>query len=372
MASPVSPGTPIESTASITALMEDGSTQAAPLNLPEPMMEPSKSLKFDLLQLESHAQHRSVLRERSQSSNMTITQGEFTEEPSKISAESPDISKPTKKRPELKRGQSSRIMTGLKKTLSSTSLLFQNKLAASGQSSASQSGTTSPMPRTPDFLGLVRDLNTTWPDLESVNEVLEAHRLEAPADNAPVFDELTTLAATLKAARLDSKKTLTKAMKERDNGNCEICRALCIDIVQRMIAGVDTKVYAYNILSTMASPGQAFNYLAEAWTLVKQHEAEHPEYIRLLGVIAMLKEGAVARDGHRNPSTSGRGVPDFADEAVLAELARKPSIPRELQAPVSVRELLRVPMPKENVPCGTQGAVTPKTEKTFKWAGLKK
>lgn len=264
--------------------------------------------------------------------------------------------------------QRPKMLSELKRSISTSHLghLFHprdvgntgNGAQGGKSSSASQSGSGSPLPKSADVQELFNKHNKNiCPDLEAVSRALTALRAQSrPGDNEYVTS-LTRLATSLELSRADSKKALIQAMQARDTGRNEVCRSLCLSIVQNSHADIDTRVYSYNILSTMASPGQAMNYLSEAFKLVEENHEAHPECEKLLGVIALLKDGAIEKDG---------GC--FNEEAVeanqkLCELSMPPTTPREFSYPRASSGSLEVP--KADIP---SGMLTPKTKKILSWA----
>lgn len=140
------------------------------------------------------------------------------------------------------------------------------------------------------------------PDLQSVNKALEQVKaIPGEESNKVVFiDHLTRLAAELTGISDGAKKQLDQAMKARTDGRYEVCRGLCLEIVHNAYSEVPTKVYAYNILSTQATAIQAVRYTDDAAKLAKQHLQDAPEYEKLFGVIAMLRESAIAKLAKQN------------------------------------------------------------------------
>lgn len=265
--------------------------------------------------------------------------------------------------------QRPKILSELRRSISTTHLghLFHHpknastsNISTTGEKATTtkRSGSNSPLPDDPDIQDLFKKHNKqTCPDLEAVSRALAALRAQSrPGDNEYVTS-LTRLANSLELSRADSKKALIQAMQARDAGRNEVCRSLCLSIVQNSHADIDTRVYSYNILSTMASPGQAMNYLTEAFKLVEEHQHTHPECEKLLGVIALLKDKAIEKDG---------GV--MSEEAAvvnerMCDLSIPPTIPREVTCPQTSKGSLE--LPKASIPTGM---LTPKTEKILGWA----
>lgn len=316
--------------------------------------------------------------------------------------------------------QRPKLLSELRRSISTSHLghLFHPKHAGgtgtgvTGEKVTSHSGTHSPLPDSPDVQELFKKHGKqTCPDLSAVNKALNSLRVQSrPGDNEFVTS-LTRLATSLELSRADSKKALIQAMQARDAGRVEVCRSLCLSIVQNSHADIDTRVYSYNILSefsrnvvscsqgkkclatgqasacfnchvagksvryhctlskrsiadltlsgTMASPGQAMSFLAEAFKLVQDNQDEHPECEKLLGVIALLKDGAIEKDG------GCVNVDAVKANQKLCELSMPPAIPREIVCPQAQMSKKPLEIPKENMP---SGILTPKTEKILGWA----
>ena len=140
------------------------------------------------------------------------------------------------------------------------------------------------------------------PDLSTSNKRAEGVHLDSPGQHAG--DTTTHDLELLQHQKQESKKLLAEAMYERSRGNFEICRAKCVQIVKDYASvDVETTIYAYNILSTQASPGQADRFLDESLKLVRRNITEKPELERLLEVIESLRdysESKTTRTGMRN------------------------------------------------------------------------
>ncbi|KAK4628876.1 hypothetical protein CLAFUW4_08218 [Fulvia fulva] len=297
-------------------------------------------------------------------------------------APTPDPTSTAKKERPAPKRTGSGILTELKQQMSSNNLFHHHKthgVKANGIKSVATSGTASP--RTPEVQALFeKDLkgDRHCPNLDAVNRALESLRASAAAGDQYVSN-LEELAKVIQRSRTDSRKALTDAMKARDQGQHEVCRALCLSIVQNKHAEADTQVYAYNILSTQASPGQAMTYLNEAYKLAKENEARGLNCDKMLEVIAVLREGAMAKDGavaskggktgSKGPSSNGvAGSANSKLDLDAGELDKKlknlamedPNLRRDSLSP---KDLLAVP--KGDLP---SGMLTPKTEKIFKWA----
>lgn len=339
MASTASSAAPsTASTPSITVTSdEDEGTAATNLNALDYFAAARpKSLHFEVPTTEEPTRPAPS---RATSSDVTITTPEVPSIAS-IVAETKSSDKSPTKKPLLKKETSSiRLFTDFRKNLSASNLLHH------GHKHGGNSGSSSTTPQTPEMKELLQQ--STCPDLDSVNRALESLRHHSAPESDPLLTKLRTLAARMHSARCDGKKALTDAMRARDRGCPEICRAHCLSIVHNPHAEADTMVYAYNILSTQASPGQAVRYLAEAWRVVQAHEGKRGDCGKLFGVIAVLKEGAVARD-------AGDAVRTAAETGAVAEDDDDES---------DVKDLL--PIPEEHLP---SGAMTPRTEKILAWS----
>lgn len=158
-----------------------------------------------------------------------------------------DISTPQKRKPELTRTASGHgsLRTSLKNISSSN--LFHSKKIDSGKSSVMTSATASPS-ETPEIRTIFS--KKTCPDLDAVNKALESLRTQARSKEDPLVLNLSHLADEMRGAQADCSKLLTQAMKARDQKQHEICRSYCIRIIHNQHSKMETKVYAYNILST--------------------------------------------------------------------------------------------------------------------------
>ncbi|KAF7198657.1 hypothetical protein HII31_00396 [Pseudocercospora fuligena] len=255
-------------------------------------------------------------------------------------------------KPELKRQTSGygslKIFKGLGSNgnRSSSSLFHRNEKSSATQSLGSGSGTQSPTPETPNVKAIFA--KNTCPDLNSVNRALEELRIQARSEDDPFVKRLARLQSEIRGAEQDCKKLLSLAMQERDHKRYEVCRGLCIRIVHNQHSQADTKVYAYNILATQASPGQAGKFLDEATKLV-QKDIPSPDKEKLMGVIALLRAGAIAKD---TKSKTSEQVPSHGNDGATA-----------VKAPPTASGGLRVPA--ADMP---SGAMTPKSEKILQWA----
>ena len=109
----------------------------------------------------------------------------------------------------------------------------------------------------------------------------------------------------------DCKRLLMDAMQARSINRPEICRAHCIQIIHSAYADAETKVYAYNILSTLASKAQAMRFLDEAERLVEENVGERPELQKMEGIIKVLRRGVEERErmgSHEEKSAGQKGI----------------------------------------------------------------
>jgi hypothetical protein len=208
------------------------------------------------------------------------------------------------------------------KAMTSSSRLSSKKKHGieDGRSSNGNSGTASPTPTdTPEVKIILA--KKTCPDLDAVSRALESLGCQARPTSDPLLLNLKSLEQKIRGAREDCAKLLTRAMQARDRQQHEVCRALCIQIVQNQHSKVETKVYAYNILSTQASPGQVMNFLNEAAKLAKQ--CEGPEKDKLMGIVAMLQEHALVKE------SNGDAAKHNASILNLGKLERTPNVDQE-------------------------------------------
>ncbi|KAF2217832.1 hypothetical protein CERZMDRAFT_92475 [Cercospora zeae-maydis SCOH1-5] len=278
------------------------------------------------------------------------------------------------------------------RSMASNGLLAPKKKltpAESGRSSAANSGTASPnRVDTPEVKTIFA--TKTCPDLDAVSRALESLKAQAREPEDPLVVNLRSLEKKIQGAREDCAKLLTRAMQSRDQGRYEMCRALCIQIVQNQHSKVETKVYAYNILSTQASPGQVMNFLDEAAKLVKQCE-EGAEKDKLTSVVAKLRERGLAKEREREAARQeSRGRMDGNSEERRASPAEKTnggsSPSRTTNGGSSPSRTInggnspsrktnggKSPSRKTNgggspSPKAGNGAMTPKSEKIINWA----
>lgn len=142
------------------------------------------------------------------------------------------------------------------------------------------------------------------PDLNSVNRALDELANESRGIEDPFVTRLQSLALKMTLAEKECKELLAEAMLNRDRGRYEMCRGGCIQIVKNCASKPDTKVYAYNILSTQASPGQAVNFLNESAKIVALME-EGSEKAKLKKTIGMLYGNAIVKDGPKAAAKAG-------------------------------------------------------------------
>lgn len=187
-------------------------------------------------------------------------------------------------------------------------------------------------------------------DLDAVNRRLESAAPHGSSVNfASKVSDLEFHQHQVQAC----KKLLNEAMNERSRGNLEICRAKCVQIINSYYtADVETVVYAYNILSTQASLGQAAHFLDVSMKLVKRNLKTKPELEKLIGVIKCLRESAEERDEKASRRAKGQG----SEERGEVQRGRKgKGMQLELPKPVLAMNN-EEPQP------------TPKAEKILEWS----
>ncbi|GIZ43805.1 hypothetical protein CKM354_000701800 [Cercospora kikuchii] len=329
------------------------------VHLPDPMTEDtlstprSRSITIELPEQDRKA-HLGVrpLPVRAASSEATLTPvATVKPAPITLQPEQPAINGKPKTKQLTRTASSHGSLRMSLKTMASAGLLAPKKKTAaeSGKSSVADSGTASPnRVDTPEVKTIFA--KKTCPDLDAVSRALESLKAQAREPEDPLVVNLRSLEKKIQGAREDCAKLLTRAMQARDQGRYEMCRALCIQIVHNQHSKVETKVYAYNILSTQASPGQVMNFLNDAAKLVKQCE-EGEEKDKLTSVVAMLQERGLAKENEREAAkqeSSGK-VNGFSEE-------RKTPPAKRTSAGSS-------PSPKPG-----NGTMTPKSEKILSWA----
>ncbi|KAK4565546.1 hypothetical protein LTR86_004163 [Recurvomyces mirabilis] len=90
-------------------------------------------------------------------------------------------------------------------------------------------------------------------------------------------------------ATRDWERVLEQAQSRLDEGKREICRGLCWEIVIEDGVRPETKVYAYNILSMLASSGNAYIHLDKSTKLVKSSITDEQKQAKLLKAIGELR-----------------------------------------------------------------------------------
>jgi len=239
-------------------------------------------------------------------------------QPVSASSDAQSSASPSVERPKIKRNRSSQLLKGV---LTSTTNLFTRRHRAREDSLSqiparsrtptegpvsSQSSTTADIPTIRAMMK--RD---SVPDLEDVTEALAASQvaLDESDGNISYTAQLSEVAAQLSEASELCRRTLEEASLDRDQGKIECCRAKCVLLVRCEYADVETRVFAYNVLSGLASAGQAERYLDDAQTVVEGLEQADPNRADLMGIINGLREGAKAKDllGERCSSTNGKG-----------------------------------------------------------------
>ncbi|KAM3419802.1 hypothetical protein BST61_g3133 [Cercospora zeina] len=382
MASPASTPNSTAPTSAVSSpeiKITDDHGMGAVVHLPGPMTEDalstsrSPSITIELPE-DNRKAHLGVrpLPARSASSEATLIPVTTAKPaPASLQPEQPAPGKPKTKQLDRKDSSHGSLRMSLK-SMASNGLLAPKKkstTAESSKSSAANSGTASPnRVDTPEVKTIFA--KKTCPDLDAVSRALESLKSQAREPEDPLVVNLRSLEEKIKGAREDGAKLLTRAMEARDVGRYEMCRALCIQIVQNQHSKVETKVYAYNILSTQASPGQVMNFLNEAAKLVKQCE-EGADKDKLTSVVAMLQARGLVREserevarqeaGSRMNGTSGEGR---ASPGRKMNGGGSPS--RKMNgggSPSRKTNGRGSPSPKAG-----SGTMTPKSEKIINWA----
>ena len=165
-------------------------------------------------------------------------------------------------------------------------LSFSFSFSTKSKASTRNPSTTTSLAGSPEIQPMIKE--ETALDFTAVNRELE--RINRRHDKSSAC----TQHGCPKTAH-DCKKLLAEAMQARSVDKTEMCRAKCLLIIHSGMADVETKVYAYNILSTQASVGQASHFLVESEKLVREHKAVNPELEKLVGVIEVLRQGAEER-----------------------------------------------------------------------------
>lgn len=82
-------------------------------------------------------------------------------------------------------------------------------------------------------------------------------------------------------------------MHARSENDVDLCRQKCIAIINGANSPVEMRVYAFNILSTLAQDrGRAEGFLRESERLIAEGMREDPGLERLSGVVRSLRERA--------------------------------------------------------------------------------
>lgn len=159
-------------------------------------------------------------------------------------------------------------------------------------------------PGSPELEARLQNLES-FSDLNWVNQALEEIRQrQSSPDNHDDRKEayiasLNTLSYTITCETKRCRILLKEALKACDQEKPECCRALCLEIVRNPYAEeVPVKVYAHNILSTFASPGQAEVYLDVATRLLMNYDKLDGagEFQALLETVELLRKGAKKRE----------------------------------------------------------------------------
>lgn len=239
-------------------------------------------------------------------------------QPVPASSDTQSSASPSVERPEIKRNRSSQFLKGV---LTSTTNLFTRHHRAR-EDSLSQipartrtptEGPVSSQPSTTADIPTIRAMmqRDSVPDLEDVTKALATSQvaLDEPEENISYKAQLSEVAAQLEDASELCRRILEEASLDRDQGKIECCRAKCVLLVRCEYADVETRVFAYNILSGLASAGQAERYLDDAQAVVEGLEEADPNRADLMGIIIGLREGARAKDlmAERCLNTNGKG-----------------------------------------------------------------
>lgn len=155
-------------------------------------------------------------------------------------------------------------------------------------------GSRSPSaPASPTLKAMLKSIHR--PDLESVNKALEELQLCQADDindqSKAYVRELTKLSKEMQSNARDCNKLLTQAYVARDQGKHEVCRGLCVEIVQNQDATVRTRVFAYNTLAVVSNGAQATKYLNQSSLLIKSNIHKQPDLRELLPTVQVLREG---------------------------------------------------------------------------------
>lgn len=260
---------------------------------------------------------------------------------------------------------------------------YQEKITYFGRKKGSNSSSASTSAiNSPEIQAMIK--NDVLPDLELVNQALEAvnnSASDSEEEKLKCVGQLNAIAEQIEIAHRDARKVLTEAMKARDDDKKEICRGKCMNILKSPYAETATKVYAYNILSTQASPRQGERFLDRATELVNSQIKEVRERDHWLAVIKYLRgclqEKAAAARAKSGVRVENREVAVLDDESEDGWIYHGPtryrrSVHKALSSlrwregpnPGVVEEPERLSK-KDLI---AKGAVTPRMEQILDWA----
>jgi len=230
-------------------------------------------------------------------------------------------------------------------------------------SSSSKSSSTI---NSPEIQAMIK--GSIVPDLEAVNKALTvvSNSSDSSEEHKIIcVKQLGALAADIEAAHRDGKKLLNEAMQARSAGKAEICRAKCVQIVRSAAAANETKIYANNILSTLASVGRAEDFLDRSVSLLVKSRLGAAEKDQMLGCIAVLRESARNKEGATRLTTKREELAanDASEEwAYGGDHAWR----RGVRAEVAENDALHLCLSDatmDGIP------TTPRMEKIIQWAG---
>lgn len=169
-------------------------------------------------------------------------------------------------------------------------------------SSASSSRSTSTI-NSPQIQALIK--HEIVPELDAVNRALDVvnnSSSDSDEDKTRCINHLSTLAARLQSERRDMKTLLNTAVRMRDEGKPEICRGLCLEVINNPLADAASKVIAYTNLAVLASPEQDARFLDLATKMAEELIKDQWEKDALLEIIAIRRhsiEQKAAMEGER-------------------------------------------------------------------------
>lgn len=258
--------------------------------LPPPMLNPKEPTCND--QVPPSPEHELSIRPRPRRAITASTAVDIpihkpkAADPGDLST-SPDVSPTHNTKPSLTRSHTATSLSSLFKRSnghnSSSNFFSRSSGSGTGMTSPTAlfglsmgrtSGSRTPtVPNSPQLQALLK--NKIVPDMHAVNlaleELAELKRSSSTGDihgqNAYV-QGLTRLATEMQKASHDGDAQLRLAMRARNEGKSEVCRGLCLQIVESKHGRVWTKVQALNALSLLASSSeQAREYLGRATEL---------------------------------------------------------------------------------------------------------